>query len=161
MLFNLAWSFSWSAILHPQCAGLAVGWNLAWPQVPSVCRLKTLVDAGSKWHNKWLLDPVTTAEHPRGSLWLRSKNKNISGDFKDKRSQKFPCTKSPGEGKTHISLALLTSRFAGRGSGTFSCRRWKELRRTEVWNNFSLCLKGRERERLFILISIQVVSIYT
>lgn len=99
MLFNLVWSSSWSAALHPQHTGLAVGWNFAWPQAPNVCRLKTLMDTGSKWHNNLLLDPVTTVEHPRGSLWLCSKNKNISGDFKDNRSQKFPCAKILREGK--------------------------------------------------------------
>lgn len=113
------------------CTGLAVAWNVAWPQVPNVCRLKTLVDIGSKWHNKLLLDPVTAAEHPRGSLWLHSKNKNISGDLKDKRSQKFPCTKSLGEGKDPYTT--------GAAHFPFCCSELRYLQLQKV--------KGAEKKR--------------
>jgi len=52
--------------------------------------------------------------------------------LRTKGHRKSPAQRVWGKGKTCIPLALLTSHFTGQGSDDFSCRRWKELRRTEV-----------------------------
>lgn len=120
--FNLVWS-SWSTFLHPQFTGLSVSWNLHCPQLPNERMLKVLMDTGGHRPSKLLLDPLTTAEHPRRSLRICSNN--ISGDFKKRSSQKFLCTK-PGTGGGppfcwHCLSSVLVVRY-------FPLQKWKGLR---------------------------------